>query len=164
LNIAGVRGWIRCSGSQKEHREVNVNQVSYRGDAVRYWYDEGSFEKFKGGLRRAVGQYARNNQYIYIGLTQQQPEIRFAQHQKKWASGHQWDSMIVVYHGRDANEMQAAEYHLINFAKDAEDSGRYGCQVINDRGSQMPQVAADPNGYWVYICLQKASGKGGLGR
>ena len=47
---------------------------------VEYWYSDDSFIRAEAELRRSIGQYASRNRYIYLGLTQQRPEDRFAQH------------------------------------------------------------------------------------
>lgn len=122
---------------------------------VVYWYSDDSFIRAEAELRRAIGQYAWRNRWIYIGLTQQRPEARFAQHQKKWAPGHEWDRMIVIYHARSFTLMQTVEDRLICYAQQQITLGRYSCTLINDKKSQRPLVANNPNGYWVYILVQK---------
>jgi predicted GIY-YIG superfamily endonuclease len=127
---------------------------------VRYWYDEGRFEAFETALRRAVGQYARHYEYIYLGLTQRRPEERFAEHQAKWARGHKWDQMIVVFHGKTYADMCKAEQGLIDYAK--EKARDYHCRVENDIDHRRPRLVEDYNGFWVYILLQKEYLKGGV--
>jgi hypothetical protein len=122
---------------------------------VDYWYSDNSFIQDESALRRAIGQYAYKNRWLYIGLTQQRPEDRFAQHQRIWAEGHKWDRMIVIYHARTFTLMQTVEDRLIEYAQQQIDSGRYNCQLINDKKSQRPQEAYNPNGFWVYILVQK---------
>lgn len=136
-----------------------MNRVSYR-------YDEGSFKTFQEGLHRAVGQYARHNEFIYVGLTQRKPETRFAEHQRKWARGHQWDRMVVIFHGTDYDQMCECEDYLIEYVKRKRDErearGDFSCQVVNDIDHAEPNVKPDYDGFWVYICLQKEHRKGGL--
>ncbi len=122
---------------------------------VEYWYSEDSFVRAEAELRRAIGQYASRNRWIYLGLTQQRPEDRFAQHQRKWAPGHQWDRMIVIYHARTFTLMQTVEDRLIRYAQQQIALGRYACTLINDKDSQRPQQVANPNGYWVYVLVQR---------
>jgi hypothetical protein len=122
---------------------------------VDYWYLDNSFKQAESALRRAIGQYAYRNRWLYIGLTQQRPEDRFAQHQRKWADSHKWDRMIVIYHARTFPLMQKVEDRLIEYAQQQIDSGRYFCQLINDKKSQCPQEAYNPNGFWVYILVQQ---------
>ena len=122
--------------------------------SVTYWYSDDSFIRAEAELRRAIGQYACRNSYIYIGLTQQRPEDRFYQHQKKWAVGHKWDKMIVIYHARSFSQMQTVEDRLIKFAQNQINAGRYNCQLINDKDSQRPMVCTNPNGFWIYILVQ----------
>ncbi len=122
--------------------------------SVRYWYTDDSFCRAEIPLRRAIGQFASRNSYIYIGLTQQPPENRFRQHQKKWEVGHEWDKMIVIYHARTFSLMQKVEDSLIKFAKKQVSSGRYLCQLINDKDSQRPMVAKNLNGYWIYVLVR----------
>jgi hypothetical protein len=122
--------------------------------SVEYWYSYDSFCRAEMVLRRAIGQYASRNRYIYIGLTQQLPENRFHQHQRKWAEGHKWDRMIVIYHARTFPLMQAVEDSLIKYAQNQIDRGKYQCILINDKDSQRPMVCKNPNGYWIYILVQ----------
>lgn len=122
---------------------------------VEYWYSDDSFVYAEQVLRRALGQFAARNRWIYIGLTQQRPETRFSQHQRKWAIGHQWDRMIVVYHARSFTLMQTVEDRLIKFAQGQVRLGRYACELINDKDSQCPKVATSRDGFWVYILVQQ---------
>ena len=122
---------------------------------VEYWYESGSFGKAKKAIHRAIGQYAYNNSYIYIGLTQQNPRNRFGQHQRKWAKGHKWDKMIVIFKARSFNKMVEAEDELISYAKKKIANGAYSCELINDIDSQKPKKKAIPDGYWIYIMVQK---------
>ncbi|MEZ5307153.1 MAG: hypothetical protein R2684_08420 [Pyrinomonadaceae bacterium] len=122
--------------------------------SVEYWYTDDSFIRAETALRRAIGQYAARNSYIYIGLTQQKPEERFRQHQMKWAPGHKWDRMIVIYHARSFTQMQMVEDRLIEFVERQIAIGRYRCEIINEKDSQRPLVAKNPNGYWVYVLVQ----------
>ncbi|MEZ5427855.1 MAG: hypothetical protein R2747_16415 [Pyrinomonadaceae bacterium] len=122
--------------------------------SVEYWYTDDSFVRAEMVLRRAIGQYASRHRYIYIGLTQQDPKDRFRQHQKKWAVGHKWDRMIVIYHARTFSLMQKVEDSLIKYAEEKIKSGDYDCILINDKDSQRPMVAKNLNGYWIYILVQ----------
>ncbi len=122
---------------------------------VEYWYSDDSFIHAEFALKRAIGQYARRNRWIYIGLTQQRPEDRFFQHQRKWARGHKWDRMIVIYHAKTFTLMQTVEDKLIEYAQNQIDSGKYDCEIINEKPSQRPQLAKNLNGYWVYILVQQ---------
>ena len=106
-------------------------------------------------MANRLGQYARRNRWIYIGLTQQRPEDRFFQHQRKWARGHKWDRMIVIYHAKTFTLMQTVEDKLIEYAQNQIDSGKYDCEIINEKPSQRPQLAKNLNGYWVYILVQQ---------
>lgn len=121
---------------------------------VEYWYNDQSYTMSRSALNRAIGQYARRSSYIYIGLTQQRPETRFSQHQRKWAPGHEWHRMIVIYKSRSFSLMQKVEDDLIAYAEERIEKGRYACQLINDRDSQRPAVKPDPNGFWIYILVQ----------
>jgi hypothetical protein len=123
--------------------------------SVEYWYSDDSFIHSESALRRAIGQYAWRNRWIYIGLTQQRPEDRFRQHQIKWAEGHKWDRMIVIYHARTFTLMQTVEDRLIKYAQQQINNGKYLCQLINDKASQRPLEARNPNGYWVYCLVQQ---------
>ena len=122
---------------------------------VDYWYSNDSFIHSEVALRRAIGQYASRNRWIYIGLTQQRPEDRFSQHQRKWAEGHKWNRMIVIYHAKTFTLMQTVEDKLIKYAQRQIGNGKYSCQLINDSDSQRPQEAYNPNGFWVYILVQQ---------
>ncbi len=122
---------------------------------VVYWYTDDSFVRAETELRRAIGQYASRNAYIYIGLTQQQPESRFGQHQRAWAKDHKWDRMIVIYHARSLSLMCTVEDRLISYAEAQVKAGNYDCTLINDRDSQAPMVSDAPDGYWIYILVQK---------
>lgn len=121
--------------------------------SVEYWYSDDSYYRAESSLRRTIGQYACRNNYIYIGLTQQQPEIRFAQHQRKWEEGHKWDKMIVIYHARTFSLMQSVEDRLIKYAEEKVNCGKYKCQVLNDRKSQRPLESLNKNGYWIYVLI-----------
>lgn len=121
---------------------------------VEYWYSEDSFYRAEIELRRAIGQYACRSRYIYIGLTQQKPSERFRQHQKKWAVGHKWDRMIVIYRARSFTLMQTVEDRLIQYAQRKIAEGRYICQLINDSDSQRPMVSKNLDDYWIYILVQ----------
>ena len=122
---------------------------------VEYWYSNDSFIHAQMILKRAIGQYARRNRWIYLGLTQQKPEDRFGQHQRKWAKGHKWDKMIVIYHARSFTLMQRVEDYLIAYTTRQINTGKYHCELINDKDSQIPARAKNLNGYWVYILVQK---------
>lgn len=122
--------------------------------SVEYWYTDDSFCRAEMVLRRAIGQYACRNSYIYIGLTQQKPSDRFYQHQKKWAAGHKWDRMIVIYHARSFSLMQTVEDRLIKYAESKIKSGHYKCELINEKDSQRPMTAKNLDGYWIYILVQ----------
>ena len=122
---------------------------------VEYLYTDDSFIRAEVVLRRTIGQYACRNRWIYIGLTQQRPEDRFNQHQRKWAEGHKWDRMIVIYHARTFTLMQTVEDRLIKYAQQQIEKGKYSCQLINDKDSQRPPEARNPNGYWVYCLVQQ---------
>ena len=122
---------------------------------VEYWYSDDAFVHAQSALRRAIGQYASRNRWIYIGLTQQRPEDRFAQHQRKWAEGHKWDRMIVIYCARTFTLMQTVEDKLISYAKQQIDLGKYECHLINDSDSQRPQVAKKPDSFWIYVLVQQ---------
>jgi hypothetical protein len=122
--------------------------------SVEYWYSEDSFCYAEAALRRAIGQYACRNRYIYIGLTQQKPEDRFYQHQKKWAEGHKWDRMIVIYRARSFSLMQTVEDKLIQYAQNKINSGCYNCILINDKDSQRPMMSRNLDSYWIYILVQ----------
>ncbi len=121
---------------------------------VEYWYNDSNYVLSRSALNRAIGQYARRSRYIYIGLTQQVPEVRFRQHQSKWAPGHEWHRMIVIYKARSFAQMQKIEDDLIEYAKEKIDKGHYACQRINERDSQRPMMSANPNGYWIYMLTQ----------
>ncbi len=122
---------------------------------VEYWYSDDSYYIAETSLRRAIGQYASRNRWIYIGLTQQKPEDRFRQHQRMWDKGHKWDKMVVIYHARSFSLMQRVEDRLIKYAKEQIERGKYVCEAINDKDSQPPKHAIAPNGYWIYILVQK---------
>lgn len=122
---------------------------------VEYWYSDDSLVHSESALRRAIGQYASRNRWIYIGLTQQRPEDRFAQHQRTWAKGHKWDRMIVIYRAKTFSLMQTVEDRLINYAKRQIKNGRYSCELINEKDSQRPREAVNPNAFWVYCLLQR---------
>lgn len=122
--------------------------------SIKYWYSDDSFCRAEMALRRAIGQYASRNRYIYIGLTQQRPEDRFYQHQRNWAEGHKWDKMIVIYHARTFPLMQTVEDRLIKYIQNQIERGKYLCTFINEKASQRPMVCKNPNGYWIYILVQ----------
>ena len=121
---------------------------------VEYWYSDDSFCKAESVLKRAIGQYARGKRWIYIGLTQQRPEDRFAQHQRKWLKGDKWDRMIVIYKAKTFSLMHSAEDRLIKYAREKIENGKYNCGIINESDSQRTQRAYNPNGYWVYLLVQ----------
>ncbi len=120
---------------------------------VRYWYEIGSYQKTEHSLRRAIGQYARNYKYIYIGLTQQRPHARFSKHQSLWPRNKRWKQMVVIYRAPSFNQMCRAERQLIKYAKAHEDSGWYNCIVVNIDDSRRPRKATNPDGFWIYILL-----------
>ncbi len=122
---------------------------------VEYWYSDDSFIRAESAIKRAIGQYANRNRWIYIGLTQQRPEDRFSQHQRKWEEGHRWDRMIVIYHAKTFTLMHTVEDRLIKYVQKQIDIGKYDCELINELDSQHTQVAKNLNGYWVYILLQQ---------
>ena len=124
-------------------------------EQVEYWYSDDSLIHSEVALRRAIGQYASRNRWIYIGLTQQRPEDRFSQHQRKRAEGHKWDRMVVIYHAKTFTLMQTVEDRLIKYAEQQIKNGKYLCQLINDKASQRPQEARNPNGFWVYCLVQQ---------
>jgi hypothetical protein len=121
---------------------------------VTYLYSDDILSRSKEALHRAIGQYASRSRWIYIGLTQQRPEVRFNQHQGKWAAGHKWDRMVVIYHARSFGQMQRTEEELMNYARAKIKAGNYACEIINERKSQAPRMAASPDGYWVYLLTQ----------
>jgi hypothetical protein len=51
--------------------------------------------------------------------------------------------------------MQYVEDYLINYALERILEGKYDCELINEKDSQIPAQAASPNGYWIYILVQK---------
>ena len=122
---------------------------------VDYWYSDDSLKQSEDALKRAVGQYAANNSWLYVGLTQQLPETRFAQHQSQWADGHKWDRMIVIYKAQSLTLMQAVEDRLINYAKRQIELGKYTCELLNEKDSQSPPPSKNPTGFWVYCLVQK---------
>jgi hypothetical protein len=138
-----------------EKLDTEYNLEGIRMNKVEYWYSDDSFIRAQSVLRRAIGQYARRNRWIYIGLTQQNPEDRFSQHQRTWASGQKWDRMIVIYRAQSFSLMQTVEDRLIRYAQSQIDAGRYNCELINDKSSQRPLHAKNPSGYWVYILVQE---------
>jgi len=133
---------------------------------VSYWYDEGMFADYELGLKRAIRRWEEKYKYIYDGLIQRQPETRFAEHQRKWAKNHQWDKMIVIFHGKTFKQMCNAENRLIKYLYAREKkrlaSGDQSCLVVNDDDeAKRPKRANFTNGWWVYVCLQESYGKGG---
>lgn len=122
--------------------------------SVDYYYSTDIFARAHESLRRAIGQYAARSKYIYIGLTQQKPEDRFRQHQKKWDEGHKWDRMIVIYKARSFNQMVLAEMELIEYIYERIEEGHYSCLTLNNRDSQAPKAKEEPDGYWVYMLVQ----------
>jgi predicted GIY-YIG superfamily endonuclease len=122
---------------------------------VEYWYTEDSFCRAQSALRRAIGQHASRNRWIYIGLTQQDPKERFRQHQSKWAPGYQWDKMIVIYRARSFSLMCHVEDQLIEYARQQVKQGRYACTLLNDKCSQQPLASGNLHGYWIYILVQQ---------
>lgn len=133
---------------------------------VQYNYYEGMYDDYESGLRRAIRLWEEDYAYIYVGLTQREPETRFAEHQRKWAKNHQWDKMIVIFHGKTYKQMCDAEKQLIQYItsrqKKREAKGNFSCQVINDdEEAKRPKRANEVNGWWVYICLQERHGHGG---
>ncbi len=120
---------------------------------VEYWYND-SFTA-QSSLKRALGQYATKNEYLYIGLTQQEPKERFRQHQAKWHEGSKWDRMIVIYKARSFELMCRMEDDLINYAEAQVKKGTYKCTLLNDKASQAPFRSPNPDGYWVYCLVQK---------
>jgi len=63
--------------------------------------------------------------------------------------------MIVIYHARIFTLMQTVEDRLICYAQQQIALGKYACTLINDKDSQRPQQVSNPNGYWVYILVQR---------
>ena len=135
---------------------ASLTLVGGRGmEEVEYWYNDNGYGGCKSALYRAIGQYARRHRYIYLGLTQQEPEARFRQHQRNWADGHKWDRMIVIYCARSFLRMQYVEDDLIRYAREKIDRAHYRCMMINSRKSQKPRRSETPNSYWVYILVQE---------
>jgi hypothetical protein len=50
--------------------------------------------------------------------------------------------------------MQFGENHLINYADERILEGKYDCELINEKDSQIPLRANSPDGYWIYILVQ----------
>jgi hypothetical protein len=63
--------------------------------------------------------------------------------------------MIVIYPARTFTLMQTVEDRLIRYAQPQIALGQYACTPLNDNDSQQPQQVANPNGYWVYILVQR---------
>jgi hypothetical protein len=63
--------------------------------------------------------------------------------------------MIVIDHARTLTLMQTVEDRLIRYAQQQIALGQYACTLINDKDSQRPQQVAHPNGYWVYLLVQR---------
>jgi predicted GIY-YIG superfamily endonuclease len=122
---------------------------------VEYWYSDDAYCRAETSLRRAIGQYAYRNSWLYIGLTQQKPEERFRQHQAKWATGHQWDKMIVIYCAKSFSLMCQVEDRLIKYAHQQIERGNYSCQLVNEKYSQRPMISKNKNSYWIYVLVQQ---------
>lgn len=118
---------------------------------VDYDYFTDNFCRVESRLRRTIGQYARQNRWIYIGLTQQKPRRRFSGHQYLWAEGHKWDKMIVLYRTNSYNQMVNAEIKLIEYAYKYHQSKLLNTETTGKR----PIVSDNANGYWVYILVQR---------
>jgi hypothetical protein len=118
---------------------------------IDYWFTADSFDRVEASLRRTIGQHATRSRWIYIGLTQQRPEVRFRQHQRLWADADRWDRMIVLYRARSLTLMHQVEDRLIRYARQQIDRGHYACKLFNACNSALPPPAYHRDGYWVYL-------------
>lgn len=121
---------------------------------VEYWYNDDKLMEAQTTLKRAIGQYARHNDYLYIGLTQQKPNRRFSQHKYHWTKkGYFWRKMIVIYKSGCFTTMQFAEDMFIRYAQQQIRNNKYQCRLLNSATSRRPRHAKNPNAYWVYILI-----------
>ena len=66
-----------------------------------------------------------------------------------------WNKMIVIYHARTFSLMHTVEDRLISYTQKQIDRGKFDCEIINEKDSQRARRAKTPNGYWVYVLVQR---------
>jgi predicted GIY-YIG superfamily endonuclease len=115
--------------------------------AVEWWYSEGEFTANEAALRRAIGQYARQADHVYIGRTND-PDRRWGEHQRKRRAVAKtpWQRMVVIHHLETLAEAALAERALIKYVED----GPYAKKLWNEApGGEAPE----PETEYVYVLL-----------
>ena len=85
---------------------------------VEYNYTTGFPQHVYAELNRKIGQYKRNHTHVKIGITGQDPQVRFNQHRTQI----NWKRMVVIYtsdseyHCNLLEELLIANHHedLVN--------------------------------------------------
>lgn len=97
---------------------------------VEYCFCTGHLNQVISELRRALGQYARRNSYIKIGITSH-PVRRLGGHQYERAEfDDRWERMVVIYETASWDRACEAERLLIEHAKTIKN----GCVLWNEVG------------------------------
>lgn len=104
--------------------------------------------------------FAKLCDFIYIGLTQQNPQTRFSQHQGWWHDADAWDQMVVLLKASSFAQMNLAEDELIAYARSLEGRPGIRAECFNDRDHAPPGRSADQAGYFVYMMYQYRDNKG----
>lgn len=108
--------------------------------AVEYLYYEGHPSNVIPPLRRSVGQYHRNYEYVKIGITAA-PERRFQEHllkEKKYC----WERMVVKYCTRS-----------VRYANKIEDFFIENDERLRNIWTGMSHMTPNTDYYYVYILL-----------
>lgn len=85
--------------------------------AVIYYYSTGHFTRIESELIRALGQYARHNDYVKVGITNE-PERRWVEHQRERSQySDSWTKMVVIYETSSWANVTQAERKLVRARK-----------------------------------------------
>lgn len=120
-----------------------------------FLYDEGPpVALYIDGLKRAVAQYARQADCVYIGITgdiDKRTKAHFSRSKKRPSGAHPsqgWTRMIAIYNTPDARDAQESEKLLIKFLRSSE---AYAHKCLNKTmgGELIDQYLH----YYIYVLL-----------
>ena len=93
-----------------------------------------------GTLNRKIGQYKRSYGLIKVGITGQDPNVRFNQHRRDFY----WDKMIVIYESSSSAHCNVLETILVDC--------HYN-DLVNVRSGGGSKLSA-PGKNYVYVLLR----------
>ncbi len=99
----------------------------------------GHFEQLEKYLNRALGQYKQNYTKIKIGITGNEPQLRFEQHLNEY----DWNRMIVKYITESIKKLIQIQSKLIE---------KYEDLFINDFG-KTGDYKINPDNFYLYFLL-----------